>query len=419
LKVFLLFNKYFKMSEEKKHKEETDYSEIKKEAMDGLSTKNDSKKTSLKFKKMDKKKTIAIAVAVGVILGGAILWKIVTKKQASSGNGQNVAADNAKAAENLGPQNSGNVSPITGIACENWNRRPIAVMQPSDVTARPASGFSDADMVLEMPVITASITRLMGVYVCGNPEDVGSMRSARHDFVHIAKGLDAIFVHWGRSSIEKFLEILNAGTIDDMNCNNDAGKSAGQYCYRKEGMPRGVDSGYAKFAKLLEGAKAFGYRMENKFVGYPHQADAPVAERPGGGHLRVAFAGDYATSYDYDKESNSYLRTWGGTADTDRNNGKRIAPKNVVVLFASSAQIEGQYNNVQLGDPWFDSSDTGESFYYLNGKEIKGSWKKDKSKVDSKLFFYDEGGQEIKFVPGQIWVEVLEPGQRLKWEPVQ
>jgi hypothetical protein len=311
--------------------------------------------------------------------------------------------------------NEGNVSPISGVACENWNRRPIAVMQPSDVPARPASGFSDADMVIEMPCITASITRLMGIYVCGNPDDVGSMRSSRHDYIALAKGLDAIFVHWGGSHFA--IEKLNQGVIDNMNCNNDGGKSAGQYCYRKEGMSRGVDSGYAKFSKILEGAKDFGYRLENKFAGYPHKAEAPESERGNGGHLRVAFAGPYAAEYDYDKASNTYLRTWGNVQDTDRNNGKRIAPKNIVVMIASSEQIEGQYNNVQIGDPWYDTTDSGEAFYYMNGQEYKGTWKKDKSKLESKLFFYDESGQEVKFVPGQIGVEILEPGQTLRWTP--
>ena len=113
----------------------------------------------------------------------------------------------------------GNVSPLSGLACDDWNRRPFAVMQPADLSARPAAGFSDADMVFEMPVITNSITRLMAVYVCGNPDDVGSMRSARHDYIALAKGLDAIFVHWGGSHYA--IDKLNQGVIDDMNCNND------------------------------------------------------------------------------------------------------------------------------------------------------------------------------------------------------
>ncbi len=360
---------------------------------------------------MSKAQKIIVAIIVVILIGGGIYF--LTRSGGDKANKKiNVGG---KQEPTYTSANDGNVSPISGLSCADWNRRPVAVMQPSDVPARPAAGFSDADMVIEMPCITASITRLMGVYVCGNPDDVGSMRSSRHDYIALAKGLDAIFVHWGGSHFA--IDKLNEGVIDNMNCNNDGGKSAGQFCYRKTGMSRGVDSGYAKFSKILEGAKEFGYRLENKFAGYPHQAEAPEGERGNGGHLRVAFAGPYAAEYDYDKASNSYLRTWGGLQDTDRNNGKRLAPKNIAVMIATSEQIEGQYNNVQIGDPWYDTSDSGEAFYYMNGKEYKGTWKKDRSKLESKLFFYDESGKEVKFVPGQIWVEILEPGQTLRWTP--
>jgi hypothetical protein len=363
-----------------------------------------------------KQKSIIILVVILIV--GGIFYFTKGRSMLRSNNVKQIKI-NGGSSEPEAISNTGPVSPISGLPCESWNRRPVAVMQPADVSARPAAGFSDADMVIEMPVITASITRLMGVYVCGNPDDVGSMRSSRHDYIALAKGLDAIFVHWGGSHYA--IDKLNEGVIDNMNCNGDGGKSAVAYCYRKEatGTMRGVDTGYAKFAKLLEGAKDFGYRLENKFVGYPHQNEVTLEERPSGGHLRVAYAGPFAAEYDYDKETNSYLRVWGKVADTDRNNGKRLAPKNVVVLFAKSGQIvEGeQYNNVQIGDPWYDDTDSGEAHYYINGKESVGTWKKDKSKLESKLFFYDSNGQEIKFVPGQIWVDILEPGQSLKWTP--
>jgi hypothetical protein len=363
------------------------------------------------------KKQIAIIAIVVVVIAGGVFWFTSGKNIFKSKDAKQIKIG-GNTEQTATAANEGNVSPISGLACDNWNRRPIAVMQPADVSARPAAGFSDADMVIEMPCITASITRLMGVYVCGNPDDVGSMRSSRHDYVALAKGLDAIFVHWGGSHFA--IDLLNQGVMDNMNCNNDGGKSAGQYCYRKEatGTMRGVDTGYAKFSTILQGAKDFGYRLENKFAGYPHQAEAAVEQRGKGGSLRVAFAGPYAVEYEYDQQSNTYKRIWGNVADTDRNNGQRIAPKNVVVMIAQSEQIEGQYNNVQIGDPWYDSTDSGEAYYYFNGQQYKGTWKKDKAKAESKLFFYDESGQEVKFVPGQIWVDVLEPGQTLRWEPV-
>ncbi len=365
---------------------------------------------------MTSKKKIIIAVVAILVLGG-VFYFFFGRDDLRSKKAKQINLENEAKEGEYNIANEGNVSPISGLACENWKRRPLAVMQPADVPARPAAGFSEADMVIEMPCITASITRLMGIYVCNTPSEVGSMRSSRHDYIALAKGMDAIFAHWGGSHFA--IEKLNQGVIDNLNCNDDGGKSAGRCCFRKEGMSRGVDSGYARPAELLACAKEFGYRLENQFVGYPHQAEASVEERPSGGHLRVAFAGPYAAEYDYDKASNSYLRTWGNVQDTDRNNGQRIAPKNIAVIMAKSEQVEGQYNNVQVGDPWYDDSDSGEAFYYMNGKEIRGSWKKDKSKLESKLFFFDESGKEIKFVPGQIWVEILEPGQALRWTPIQ
>jgi hypothetical protein len=376
---------------------------------------------------MSKKQKVIIAL-IAVLAAGSIVYFTAGRKILRQNKVKQIKLESEETDQQL--INEGPVSPISGLSCDNWNRRPIAVMQPGDVSARPAAGFSEADMVIEMPVITSGITRLMAVYACNTPAEVGSMRSSRHDFIHLAKGLDAIFVPWGRSESHSGNDpiglaqgILNRGEIDNINCNQDAGKSSTlcpeNPCFRKNGMEYGVDSGYGKPAGFFECAKELGYRTENKFSGYPHQNESPVDQRPSGGHLRVAFAGPYAVEYDYDKASNSYLRTWNDVADTDRNNGKRIAPKNIIVMIALSEQIEGQYNNVQLGDPWYDVSDSGESYYYFNGEEYRGTWKKDKSSIDSKLFFYDESGQEIKFVPGQVWVEILEPGQALRWTPAQ
>lgn len=373
-----------------------------------------------------RQKVIIGLVAVIVVVGGYFLFRDDIKPKPIELNNKNQSIPSTS----TGPQNEGNVSPISGLPCENWNRRPLAIMQPGDVTARPAAGFSEADMVIEMPVITSSVTRLMAIYVCNTPPEVGSMRSARHDFIDLAKGLGAIFVSWGRSESHSDTDpvglakgILDRGEIENINCNGDAGKSANACiknpCFRKEGMARGVDSGYSRPADLLTCAKEFGYSLENTFSGYRHGAEAPLENRPQGGHLRVAFAGPFAAEYDYDRATNSYLRTWGDVADTDRNNKNRVAPKNVIVLMAQSTQIEGQYNNVQLGDPWYDQTDSGEAFYYMNGEQKRGTWKKDKSDIASKLFFFDETGKEVAFVPGQMWVEILEPGQTLKWEPVQ
>ena len=50
-------------------------------------------------------------------------------------------------------------------------------------------------ILLEIPVITGSITRLMAVYLCNSPDEIGSMRSARHDFIPLAMGV--LYPLWG------------------------------------------------------------------------------------------------------------------------------------------------------------------------------------------------------------------------------
>jgi hypothetical protein len=387
---------------------------------------------------MEKKQKIIITLVVIalVAVGGYFLFgknKTAVKQIDLSKSGQSQSYPLA---------NEGNVSPISGLACDNWNKRPVAVMQPADVQARPAAGFSEADMVVEMPAFTGSVTRLMGVYICNIPKEVGAIRSARHDYVAIAKGLDAIFIHWGGSHFA--LDLLGQSVIDNYDC------MTGSYCERWPitGKMRLEDTGHITKENILAMIADKKYKTENQFSGYAHQGEAPLQDRPAGGNLRVAFQKPYDAEYNYDKESNSYLRVWGEADDTDRNNGNRVAPKNVVVMFAQSDQItidqdylgkglqdpwknveeikktgvesiSGRYNNMQIGDPWYDYSDSGEAHFYMNGKEYVGTWKKDRSKMDSKLMFYDQSGQEMKFVPGQIWLEILEPGQALRWTPVQ
>ncbi|MBD3238569.1 MAG: DUF3048 domain-containing protein [Candidatus Moranbacteria bacterium] len=316
------------------------------------------------------------------------------------------------------PLNPDEVSPISGLKCEepaNKDRRPIAVMLAADKSVRPLSGNSTADMVIEMPVITASVTRLMAIYVCNSPEEIGSIRSARHDYLTLAKGLDAIYAHWGGSHFA--LEMLkNKNTVPDL----DALANKGGAFYRKPGIPA-PDNGFTSYEGLLSSAKSLGYRTENHFEGYPHREESPMNERGKGGTLTVGFASQFRVQYTYDPKTNSYLRKWGGRIDTDANTKEQVAPKNVIVMFANSRQIEGQYNDV-------DVEGEGDLYAYIEGKEIKGKWEKKKGNCvignelvclnSAKLKFLNENGEEIKLIPGQIWVEVLEPGQKLKWEPV-
>lgn len=292
-------------------------------------------------------------------------------------------------------------SPISGLACADALRRPMAVMLSSDAAARPLSGISEADLVVEMPVITGSITRLLGVFVCGNPKELGSIRSARHDYIPLARGLDAIYAHWGGSHFA--LDKLDAGIIDNI----DALKNPFDTYYRKSGIPA-PHNGFSSMSRLINAAKKSGYRLENKFSGYPHLAqEASQISEPK--TLDIGFTGVYEVKYEYDPGKNSYLRWRGGSKEIDKNTNTQVVAKNVVIMRAESHQIEGQYNDVRV-------EGEGKAMVYQNGQEIAATWKKDAKDQTNKLYFFDDVGQEIKFVPGQIWIEIVEIGQEVTYE---
>ena len=378
--------------------------------------------------KGSRKTQIALVIAVLVIVAAVFAATLKSREDGSKKNqaGQDGADKNGGygqefpdlEGEKQAPLNPDEVSPLSGLKCstpENKDRRPIAVMMAADGSVRPLSGIGEADLVVEMPVITAQITRLMGVFVCNSPAEIGSIRSARHDYVTLAKGLDAMLAHWGGSHFA--LEILkNKETVPDL----DAMRNPGNAFFRKDGIPA-PDNGFASYDGLSKAAKDLGFRMENHFEGYPHRQESALKDRPAGGKLTVGFPGIYKAEYTYDPQTNSYLRTWGSKEDVDRSTGKRVAPKNIMVLFATSRQIEGQYNDV-------DIEGEGELHAFIEGKEIEGKWQKKKGNCtigdelvcvnSAKMEFLDDKGEEIQLIPGQIWLEVLEPGQKLKWEPL-
>ncbi len=292
-----------------------------------------------------------------------------------------------------------NISSLSGLPCDNFNRRGFAVMLSADTITRPLSGLSEADMVFEMQVVQSSITRFMAVYVCNSPKEIGSIRSARHPFIPLAMGVDAIYAHWGGSHFA--LDKLNAKIMDNI----DAMKNPFDAFFRKTTI-YAPHNGFSSIDRLVNSAEKLGYRLQNKFEGYPHlgmpNIEAQIPKQVEA--LKINYAYPWNVEWDYDAQSNSYLRVRGGKPEMDKNNGQQVKSSVIVVMRAQSRELEGQYNDVAV-------EGSGDLEVYQNGEEIKGTWKKDKANPASKLYFLDSNGQEIKFVPGQIWVEIIEPGK--------
>lgn len=338
-----------------------------------------------------------------VFVVGAVLWAALRAGREPAPPETFGALPEAKDSDSAGL-----VSGLSGRSCEGADRRAIGVMLSSDLITRPVSGFAAADMVFELPVLVSDVTRLLAVYQCGRPEDIGSVRSARHDYLFLAEGVDAVLGHWGGSY--HALNRIRAGEFETIDA---LGNPFGAY-YRKNHLPAPYN-GFATYDNLWGALQKLNYRTTTKFAGYPFKDDVPAEQRPVGGTLSIGWPGAFRVHYEYGPATNRYVRYWGGSKQVDGGPAKEeVAPSVVAVMRATNrlAAGEGGYNEVAV-------EGEGDAEVYQDGTVIRGRWRKDERYKSDPVHWLDAAGQPITFTRGQVWVMVVEPTVSVTWEEIR
>lgn len=286
------------------------------------------------------------------------------------------------------------ISSLTGLPCPDAHQRPIAVMFASDPEARPLSGIGQADMVFEMPVTPNGITRMMAIFQCTTPKEIGSIRSARQDFIPLAQGLDVILVHWGGE--RDALTALNGHVIDNV----DAMKYEGSTFYRKSSIPR-PHNGFTTLKLVEDRAHDLGYRASTSPQVYLHSTSK--AERNLGtvaDTVTVPWPQKMGVRFSYDVNSNTYLRWRGGEPEIDTTTGTQVRVSVVIVMETTSSFLYDQYVSIKtIGQ--------GTATIWQNGRRINAHW--EKPTATDMLTFTDDRGNVIQLQPGSIWVIVDAP----------
>ncbi len=207
-------------------------------------------------------------------------------------------------------------------------------------------------------------------------------------------------MHWGGSHFA--LDKLKQDIIDNI----DALPNPYNTFYRK-GNITAPHNGFTNFNRIWNAISQLGYRQTTQFSGYKFTEDFPkISESK---ILRINYPSPYNVSYTYSASTNSYLRWRNNSKEIDALNNKQIEVKNIAVVIAASRQIEGQYNDLEI-------EGFGKAIIFRNGEKINAIWYKDGSSIESRLYFLDENGKEIEFVPGPIWINIIQPNTKVFWE---
>jgi hypothetical protein len=200
-------------------------------------------------------------------------------------------------------------------------------------------------------------------------------------------------------------------------------KGRGQYVYnaedfRYEGVylwrlrtrssPHNVYTDGPNLLKLAKAIRAPDYPTPPAPV-WSFAEDAPLASRPIGGTIDTGYLANHI-HYDYDRATNTYLR--GVTREpkqTDAANGKRVAPKNVVIMYVHFGPLNDGHPKKKRLEA--DLIGKGTAWIATNGKTIKGTWRKDA--VTKPTLFFDAAGNPVTLTVGQTFIQVVQTGTRV------
>lgn len=287
---------------------------------------------------------------------------------------------------------------LSGIPAEEEVRPAVfAVMIENPVDVRPQSGIDKAFMVYEAPV-EGNITRWMVLFGADTEVDeIGPVRSARPYYVDWAIGWDALYAHVGGSP--EALELIRERGVYDL---DEFFWGSTFWRSRRALAPHNVFTESLRIADAWEEIVTDEVEYEDRLFKEGVAEEDRTEE-----HIVYVDFGHplYDVEWEYDPETNDYLRTQVGKTSKTRV-GEEMRAANIVVMFTEMATIDelGRKRITTLGD--------GDAVIVQDGVLIEGTWEKD-SRGELERFYNDDG-DEIEWNAGTTWIEVLPIGNTVE-----
>jgi len=288
-------------------------------------------------------------------------------------------------------------SPVDGFVLPADGVRPVAVMIDNEgARVLPQGGLDKAQIVYEM-IVEGGITRLMPVFWGTDPEMIGPVRSSRHYFLDYSMEHDAIYVHFGWSTMAQAdIPKLKINNINGLYVSSsviwDLTKDKGNW-----------QDSYTSMEKLLEYAGQQKYRMTSD-IKFPFQFNKTETVPTNGqtaSKISMRYSPSYTSGFEYDSSTGKYKRLRQGKLQMERVSGKQLEAKNIIIRFTKNYDIKGD----KYGRQEMITTGSGKGYFISDGKAINLKWSKESRRAPTK--YTDEAGNEIKLNVGQTWIQVM------------
>ena len=309
-------------------------------------------------------------------------------------------------------------------------RRPLTVMIENHQESRPQSGLSKADVMYEA-VAEGGITRFLAVFYCGAVAEevtIGPVRSARTYFMDFASeyGDYPLYAHVGGANVPGPANAL--GQIGDYGW-LDKGNDLNQFSlgfpvfwrdYERIGHPVATEhTMYSTSEKLWEVAQKRGLtnvdeegnQWDADFIQWQFKDEAKLDGRGDVNKIEFSFwknNPEYTVRWEYQKDSNHYLRFNGGQPQKDLNNDSQLQAKTVIIQFMKE---KGPIDEIK--HMLYTTTGKGQALIFQDGEVIDATWVK--AKRQSRTKFTNSSGKEISLNRGPIWIEIVPVGNEVQY----
>lgn len=348
------------------------------------------------LRKLRRKKilTFIIALIFGLALGAAgfVVYKQYILK----------VPDGLSIITRKTPKPETTVNPLDGTEVEKSlaNRHPLAIIIENHPNARPQVGLDKASIIYEA-ITEGGITRFMAIYGPREADKVGPVRSMRTFFLDWAWEYNAFLGHVG-GNIDALDRIPVEGALD-----LDQFRYGDQAYWREPERGKAIEhTMYTSTDKLYQIAEKNNWDMKGSFESFKFlNPQSYKVEQGLSQKITIDFSSpSYKVSFEYNPTNNNYQRFLAGYPHKDAVTGNQLAPTNIIIQSVDRHPGLTRINE----DSWtFDTIGEGKAKVFYGGKEIEATWRKQDLKSRTK--FYESTGQEIKFLPGQFWYEIVPP----------
>ena len=266
--------------------------------------------------------------------------------------------------------------------------RPLAIMIGNSLEeVIYQTGLDKADVVYEISV-EYPFTRLLAIFINNDSTIVGPIRSSRYYFSRVAAEWYPIFAHIGGQSL-KDERIIN---LDQMRYSSP---------YWRDKKIGGWINLFSNTINLREKSKKLGF--SNKINFKNDLINLSTLNVSGGkiSKITIKYNQKYSIYYEYEPNSNTYLRYVNSKPHQDSKSSKHLATSNIIIQYVPIKKIPGD----KEGRLEVNIIGEGIAKIFYGGHYFITKWVK-KSKNQPTLY-YDSQSNLLNLNQGKIWIQIV------------